>query len=234
MNLLTVNQIDKSYEEYRVLDGMSLSIQEGEIYGLLGPNGAGKSTLLKIISGLLSFDRGDIKIGAFSLLDQPLEYKKLIGYVPDHPFLYNYLTAREYLDFISGLWGINEKGLIEGVLSTVRLAERGDTLITTYSHGMKQKLSLAAALLTKPRILILDEPLTGFDPPSAKFMKDFLREYVKARNSVLVTTHILEVAQHFCDRVGIIGEGKLVQELDQLGAFDSFEDLVISVMEESA
>ncbi|MDQ0418445.1 ABC-2 type transport system ATP-binding protein [Croceifilum oryzae] len=234
MNLLTVNQVGKSYEEYRVLDGMSLSIKEGEIYGLLGPNGAGKSTLLKIISGLLSFDQGEVKIEETSLLAQPLEYKKLIGYVPDHPFLYNYLTAREYLAFISGLWGINEKGLIEGVLSTVRLAERGDTLITTYSHGMKQKLSIAAALLTKPRILILDEPLTGFDPPSAKFMKDFLREYVKAGNSVLVTTHILEVAQHFCDRVGIIGEGKLVQELDQLGAFDSFEDLVISVMEESA
>ncbi len=235
LSLLILNEVEKSLSERKILKKVSLEINEGEVYGILGANGAGKSTLLRVIAGLTSIDEGKIEVAGYSLSKYPSEYKKMLGYVPDIPFLYGYLSGREYLNFLGDLWEIErerKRDLVEENLKLVGLLESADAMVTTYSHGMKQKLAIAGALITKPRVLILDEPMTGFDPPSAKFMKDFLKNYAKEGNAVIITTHILELAQHFCNRVGVLSDGNLNVEYNDLENLKKdFETLVVTSME---
>lgn len=209
----------RKYGDTVAVDRLNLEVNKGEIFGFLGPNGAGKTTTIKMMTGLLSPTSGRVEVGGFDIVRNPMEAKKILGYVPDVPMLFEKLTGREFLDFVCEIWRVEKKEeKIEYWLRTFELLEVADALIESYSHGMKQKLSMVQALIHEPQILILDEPFTGLDPLSAKKSKDILQEFVAGGGTVFFSTHILDVAERFCNRVGIIVRGKLlaVGTLDEL------------------
>jgi ABC-2 type transport system ATP-binding protein len=230
--------LTKRYGDLVALDHLDLEVRGGTLYGFLGPNGAGKTTTIKLLTGLLRPSDGDAFIGAHSIREQPLAAKALFGYVADTPFLYDKLTAREFFDFVGAVYGVPpqlvaERG--ERLLRLLDLDGAADALIEGYSHGMRQKTALAAALLHDPPVLILDEPTGGLDPPSARRIKQLLRGLVERGRTVFLSTHVLEVAERLCDRVAILDRGRLVAEgtLDELrrhapGA-GSLEDVFVAL-----
>lgn len=231
--MLYVDSLYKSFGNIHALCGVSFHIEPGQIYGLLGPNGAGKTTTMRIMSGLLTPDSGTVQVAGYDMATQPEAYRHTVGYVPDNPFLYHYLTGREYLAFIADLWQVSpeqKEYLIEKQLTLFSLTDQADRVITSYSHGMRQKIAMAGALLPDPTVLILDEPLTGFDPPSARFIKDFLRTFADAGHMVLLSTHILEVAQRMCDRIGIITNGRIASEEGRIETMTEFETFVMTAL----
>jgi ABC-2 type transport system ATP-binding protein len=233
---IELDGVTKSYGEVRALDGVSLRVRAGEIHGLLGPNGAGKTTLMRIIAGLVPQDSGEVFIAGLSARDAPRRTRRAVGFVPDSPFLYRYLTGRQYLEFVADLWGLPEDEKIKAVedgLKRFGLADRAEHVIGSYSFGMRQKLAVAGALLQEPTVLVLDEPLTGFDPPSSRFMKDFLRSFADAGRAVFLSTHILELAHGLCDRVSIISDGRIILERETDGDTSSFERSVLNVIDRS-
>ncbi|HAZ21440.1 MAG TPA: 3-dehydroquinate dehydratase [Firmicutes bacterium] len=230
--MLEINGLSKSYADSKVkaVDNLNLSVKPGEIFGFLGPNGAGKTTTIKLAVGLLNPDSGTIKINGFDNQTVTLEAKKQIGYVPDNPDLYDRLTGLEYLNFIADVYEVNEnvrRTNITRYLEMFELTGAVKDLIKSYSHGMKQKLALTSALLHEPNVLILDEPMVGLDPKSAHLFKEVLRDHCDKGKAVFFSTHILDVAERLCDRVGIISHGKLIAcgTLDQLRKGDSKETL---------
>ncbi|HAW70888.1 MAG TPA: 3-dehydroquinate dehydratase [Firmicutes bacterium] len=230
--MLEINGLSKSYADSKVkaVDNLNLSVKPGEIFGFLGPNGAGKTTTIKLVVGLLNPDSGTIKINGFDNQTVTLEAKKQIGYVPDNPDLYDRLTGLEYLNFIADVYEVNEnvrRTNITRYLEMFELTGAVKDLIKSYSHGMKQKLALTSALLHEPNVLILDEPMVGLDPKSAHLFKEVLRDHCDKGKAVFFSTHILDVAERLCDRVGIISHGKLIAcgTLDQLRKGDSKETL---------
>jgi len=230
---IDLREVSKSYGELRALDGVSLRARTGEIHGLLGPNGAGKTTLMRIIAGLLPQDSGEVLIAGLNARDAPRRTRRAVGFVPDSPFLYRYLTGRQYLEFVADLWGLSgeEKTcVIEAGLRRFGLAGRAEHVIGSYSFGMRQKLAVAGALLQDPAVLVLDEPLTGFDPPSARFMKDFLRSFAGTGRSVFLSTHILELAHGLCDRVSVISDGRISFEREICGDAPDFERSVLDAI----
>lgn len=236
--LIETEQLIKRYGEKTAVDDVSFSVAGGEIFGFLGPNGAGKTTTIKMLVGLLQPTSGVVKVAGYDVLRQPLQAKAACGYVPDEPNLYPKLTARELLRFVGDLYGL-ESSLIarrsEELLRLFGLSEAANDTIDSYSHGMKQKTSLAAALVHDPRVLILDEPTVGLDPRSARLIKDILRQMADRGAAVMLSTHILEIAQAMCDRIGIINQGKLIavgtmEELRQLGKGESsLEDIFLNL-----
>jgi ABC-2 type transport system ATP-binding protein len=197
------------------VDGLDLAVRCGEFYALLGPNGAGKTTTLRMIAGLILPDAGSIRVDGVDALDDPVAAKRLIAWVSDEPMIYDKLTPEEYLDFVAGLWAVEPK------LAASRAAELFDWLglaaharerCEGFSKGMRQKVALAGALVHDPRLIILDEPLTGLDAGSARQVKSVLRERVRAGGTVIMTTHILEVAERMADRIGVIAHGRLLAE----------------------
>ena len=205
--------LTKRYGELLALDHLDLEVPSGVLFGFLGPNGAGKTTTIKLLTGLLRPTEGDAVLGKHSITEEPLAAKALFGYLADTPFLYDKLTGREFLDFVGALYGVPEERLRdrgERLLGLLDLQEAADALIESYSHGMRQKIGVAAALLHDPPILILDEPLNGLDPPSARRVKDLLRGLVSRGRTVFLSTHVLEVAERLCDRVGILDHGRLL------------------------
>jgi ABC-2 type transport system ATP-binding protein len=203
----------KHYGKTQAIQGVDLAVYPGEIFGFLGPNGAGKTTTIKMLVGLLRPSSGVARIGGFDVQQQPLEAKALLGYVPDQPYLPEKLTAREFLQFIGGLYQMNaataaQRG--EEWLQLFGLQERGDELVGGYSHGMRQKIALAGALLHEPRAFFLDEPTVGLDPRSARLIKDMLRGIAARGAAVFMSTHILEIAERMCDRVCIIDKGHII------------------------
>lgn len=219
---VVVRGLRKTYSVPAVA-GIDLTIQAGEFYGLLGPNGAGKTTTLRMIAGLLRPDLGTIEVHGFDVLGDPLDAKQLIAWLPDEPLLYDKLTVAEYLEFIAGLWRMDprhaERNARE-LLERLDLWEHREDRCEGFSRGMKQKAALAGALIHEPKLLILDEPLTGLDAAIARQVKDLLLERARAGCTILLTTHILDVAERLVDRIGIIQSGKLVAEgtLDELRA----------------
>ncbi len=211
--MLTLDGLTKKYSDFLAVDGLSLDVPAGELFGFLGPNGAGKTTTIKMICGLLKPTAGTVRVGGFDIQAQPIEAKTLLGLVPDTPVLYKKLTGRELLRFVGDLYsvapGTVEKRL-DHLLHLLDMTESADDLIESYSHGMKQKTSIMAALVHDPKVIVLDEPTSGLDPRSAKVIKDVLRALCKMGKTVFMSTHILEIAERVCDRVGIINEGKLV------------------------
>lgn len=188
-------------------------MQPGEIFGFLGPNGAGKTTTIKMIAGLLRPDAGTVQLGGVDVWSDPIEAKRRIGFVPDTPELYTQLTGLEYLNFVGDVYGVPVRQREEQVDRLGRMFELRDALgdrVASYSHGMQQKLALMGALLHKPPVWILDEPMVGLDPRSAHLLKELMAEHCKAGNIVFFSTHILEVAERLCDRVGIIKGGRLI------------------------
>ncbi len=217
---LRIRGLAKAFD-HPVITGLDLDIAAGQLYALLGPNGAGKTTTLRMVTGLTRPDAGSIEIFGVNALTDPIGAKAITAWLPDEPMLYDKLSPLEYLAFVAGLWRMDPHHAAEEadrLLQWLDLWEQRDTRCEGFSRGMKQKVALAAALIHDPRLLILDEPLTGLDAAMARSVKDALREQVDRGKTVIVTTHILEVAERMADRIGIIGGGKLLAEgtLDEL------------------
>lgn len=215
--------LQKRYGDTPAVRGVNLAVQPGEIVGFLGPNGAGKTTTIKMLIGLLKPSAGAARIGGYDMQREPLRAKALLGYVPDQPTLPEKLSAREFLDFIAGLYQLDRREArrrSDELLDLFGLTERSHELLGGYSHGMRQKVALAAALLHRPRAFFLDEPTVGLDPRSARLIKDILRAEAARGTAVLLTTHILEIAEQLCDRVAIISGGRMIATgtLDELRA----------------
>lgn len=212
--MIEIKNVSKSYKKgKKVIDNINIEIRDGEIFGFLGPNGAGKTTTIKMITGILDIDEGDILIDGNSIKTNPLEAKKRFGLVPDNPDIFIKLKGIEYLNFIADIYKISEEERIEKIKNLSKQFEMENVLnnkIQSYSHGMRQKVVIMGTLLHNPQNLILDEPMTGLDPRSSFDLKRIMREHTKQNKSVFFSTHILEVAERLCDRVGIINRGKLV------------------------
>ena len=205
------------------VDGLNLAVRQGELYALLGPNGAGKTTTLRMVAGLLKPDAGAISVFGIDALADPIAAKRLIAWAPDEPMLYDQLTPMEYLEFVAGLWGVDPataRGRAETLLRWLDLWDVRGQRCEGFSRGMKQKAALAGALIHEPRLMILDEPLTGLDAAMARQVKDLLQVRVRAGGTVILTTHILEVAERMADRIGVLQHGRLLAEgtLDELRA----------------
>jgi ABC-2 type transport system ATP-binding protein len=222
--------LQKSFGDTIAVKGIDLQVRPGEIFGFLGPNGAGKTTTIKMLIGLLRPSAGVARIGGHDIQREPIAAKSLIGYVPDQPYLPEKLTAREFLEFIAGLYQLDRAAARrrgDELLRLFGLADRSDDLVGGYSHGMRQKTALAGALLHNPQAFFLDEPTVRLDPRSARLIKDILREVAGRGTSVFLTTHILEIAERMCDRVAIISGGRLIATgtIDELRAGHSGESL---------
>lgn len=220
---LQIDALAKAFASRAAVEHLSLAVQPGEIYALLGPNGAGKTTALRMVAGLLQPDVGAITICGIDAIADPLEAKRLSAWLPDEPLIYERLTPWEYLEFVAGLWDLpprEAERCAEALLRRLGLWEHRSERCGGFSRGMKQKTALAAALLHEPRLLLLDEPLTGLDARMAREVKDILRERALGGASLVLTTHIMEVAERMADRIGIIHRGRLLAEgsLDELRA----------------
>jgi ABC-2 type transport system ATP-binding protein len=212
---LSIRGLAKAYAGHVAVDGLDLEVPAGQIYALLGPNGAGKTTTLRIVAGLARADAGSIRLFGTDVEADPIAAKQMLAWLPDEPLLYDKLTPAEYLAFIAGLWRVPAsvaEPRAAALLARLGLWDRRDVRCEGFSRGMKQKVALAGALIHEPRLLILDEPLTGLDAAAARLVKDMLQERVAAGGTVILTTHILEVAERIASRIGIIRAGKLVAE----------------------
>ena len=208
-----LKSVVKRYNEILAVDHVDLTINQGEIFGLLGPNGSGKSTTLKMLLGLVRPDTGSVSVLGMDVQKDPVALKRLMGYVPESSRLYEFLTGIEYLDFIADVYGIQnaeKKNRVTEYLKALQLEGREGDMINSYSEGMKQKIALISAFLHKPKLLILDEPLNALDPRSARIVKDFLHELKTQGVTTILSTHVLEIAQALCDRIGIMYHGKLL------------------------
>lgn len=225
--MIRLEGVVKHFEGVRAVDGVDLHVRRGEIFGLLGPNGAGKTTSIRLLVGLLRPDAGRIQVAGFDLQEQAREARRVMGYVPDRPYVYDKLSGLEYMEFLGGLWDqpgelSRQRGL--EVLTRFRMADAAGRLVEGYSHGMKQKLALAAAFLHQPELLVIDEPMVGLDPHAAREIRLMFRERADSGGTVLLTTHQLEVAEATCDRIGIVNEGRLVA----LGTMDELRERAAS------
>jgi ABC-2 type transport system ATP-binding protein len=235
---LEISALTKSFGR-KAVDGLDLTIGAGEFYALLGPNGAGKTTTLRMVAGLLPADSGEIRIFGIDTRKNPVEAKRIVAWLPDEPMLYDKLDPLEYLEFVAGLWGVEPavaRERSEFLLATLGLWPHRRERCEGFSRGMKQKAALAGALVHDPKLLMLDEPLTGLDAASARQVKDLLAERVAAGATVILTTHILEVAERLASRIGILVHGRLIAEgaLDDLRRFAgkenaSLEDLFLGL-----
>ncbi|MGI6228202.1 MAG: ABC transporter ATP-binding protein [Christensenellales bacterium] len=239
--MLKIENLTKTYSGGAVtaVSNLSLHVKEGEIFGFIGPNGAGKSTTIKCITGILNFDSGHIGIAGIDLGTNPIEAKKVLGYVPDSHGVYESLTGAEFINFISDVYGVpaaDRKERLEALLERFALKDAINNPLKSYSHGMKQKVSVIAAFIHKPKLLLLDEPLTGLDPRSAYELKELMREHCKEGNTVFFSSHVLDVVEKVCDRIGIIDQGSLVtvctlSELKEKGLDSSLESLFLKITE---
>jgi ABC-2 type transport system ATP-binding protein len=211
-NVVELKNVTKRYDAIVAVDHVNLTLSSGEIFGLLGPNGSGKSTTLKMLLGLVQPDEGAVTVLGMPVQQDPVALKRMVGYVPEAPRLYEFLTGIEYLDFIGDVYGMQpeeKKSRINEYLKALQLEGREGDMINSYSEGMKQKIALISAFLHKPKLLIMDEPLNGLDPRSARIIKDFLQELKRQGVTAILSTHVLEIAQAMCDRIGIMYQGKL-------------------------
>lgn len=211
--MLEIKNVTKKYKnaQNNAIDDINIKIEKGDIYGFIGPNGAGKSTTIKCLVGIHSFDKGIIMLDGVSLNDNPLTYKKQIAYVPDNPDLYEFLTGMEYINFIMNVYGANvNKEDVMLLAKKFNLENNINQPIRTYSHGMKQKISLIGALAHKPKLLVLDEPFVGLDPKAAFDLKEIIKELCNEGMMVFFSSHVLEVVEKFCNKIAIIKSGKIV------------------------
>ncbi len=211
--MLRLEKVTKRYGSFTAVDAIDLVVPRGEIFGFLGPNGAGKTTTIRMVAGVLLPTSGRIVVGGNDLATEPEAAKSRIGYIPDRPFLYEKLSGAEFLRFVAGLWGRDGRELEERarrLMELFDLVEWQDELIESYSHGMRQKLLISSALIHQPELIVVDEPMVGLDPKSARLLKDLLRTFVARGGTVFLSTHTLEVAEVLCDRIAIIHEGRII------------------------
>ena len=221
--MIRLEALTKRYGAHEAVRNLSLHVPACELFGFLGPNGAGKTTTIKMIAGLLRPTSGRIEIAGHDLASHPVEAKGALGFIPDRPFLYEKLSALEFMRFVAGIYGFDVgalNGRIDELLTLVELHQVRSQLIESFSHGMKQRLGMASAFLHQPKVMVVDEPMVGLDPRGARLIKQVFRDYCDSGHSVFVSTHTLEVAQELCDRIGIILRGELVAigTMDELKA----------------
>lgn len=248
--MIEVISLTKNYPGCRALDSISFKVDSGLMFAFLGPNGAGKTTTIKILTGILTPDSGEALINGISMIKDPVGAKKLCGYLPDTPMLFEKLTGMQYLNFIMDIFEVasgERPGRVNGLIDAFELGPHIDSVIESYSLGTRKKLGIVAAMCHKPPVLFLDEPTSGLDPQSVRALKDTLKEMTAGGATVFFSTHILEVAEKICDRVAIIGSGKLVAEgsVEQLrakhngegtaaGALKSLEDIFLELTSKTA
>jgi len=224
--VLRVLNLIKKFGNNIAVNNISFDVFDGEILGFLGPNGAGKTTTVKIIAGLLKPTSGSVYLDGIDIVRNPIEAKRLISYIPDEPFVYPYLTAREFLYFISEIYAVkNPDREIDELFEYFSLKDKADELLSTYSHGMKQKLLIASVILRKPKIMLFDEPTVGLDPVSVKKFKELIKKVSLNGTSVFLSTHILEMAEKICDRVCVIDKGKIIGEGKVVDIINEKKDL---------
>ena len=221
--MLRLEGVVKRYGRFEAVKGVDLDVRGGEIFGFLGPNGAGKTTTIRMVAGVLRPSEGRILVGGDDMGVDPAAAKGRIGYIPDRPYLYEKLTGGEFLRFVSGLWGkdgVEAEARGDRLLELFSLAAWKDELVESYSHGMRQKLLISSALVHQPELVVVDEPMVGLDPRSARLLKDLLRTFVGNGGTVFLSTHTLEVAEALCDRIAIIQEGRIIAlgTMDELRA----------------
>lgn len=222
--MISVQHLSKRYGSYLAVNDISFSVAPGEIFGFLGANGAGKTTTIRMLTGVLKPTAGSIEIAGFDMATHSREAKNVTGYIPDRPYLYNALTAQEFLRFVADLREIPEEETgprIEDLLKSYALFDRRNDLVGGFSHGMKQRLAVCAALLHRPKVLIVDEPMVGLDPHGARLLKSLFKRYAAEGMAILLSTHSLNVAEELCDRLGIMQRGSLVA----IGTLSEFRSL---------
>ena len=235
---LAITQLSKSFDR-KVVDSLDLTVRAGEFYALLGPNGAGKTTILRMVAGLLQPDEGGISIFGIDARREPIPAKSIVAWVSDEPMVYDRLTPMEYLEFVAGLWhidAITAAAKANELIDLLGLRPHANELCGSFSKGMLQKVALAGALVHDPKLIILDEPLTGLDAGSARLVKDVLLGKVRDGVTVIMTTHILEVAERMAERIGVIAQGRLIAEgtleelRTKLGKQSSLEDIFLDLV----
>ena len=237
--MLTIYHMTKTYPGGKVgADDLTLEVKSGEIYGFIGHNGAGKTTTIKAIVGLHNFEQGTIAIDGVSIKDDPLKVKSMIAYIPDNPELYDNLSGMQYLNFVGDVFRVPKeirKERIERYATDLELIGALNNQISSYSHGMKQKLAIIAAFLHEPKLLVMDEPFVGLDPKAAFTVKKLMREFCDKGSAIFFSTHVLEVAEKLCDKIAIIKDGHLIASgtMDEVKGDASLEEVFLEVTEEA-
>ena len=234
--MLRIENLTKSYNDKKAVDGLTLHIQAGELYGFIGHNGAGKTTTLKACCGILGFEEGEIFVGGESVKKNPLACKKKIAYIPDNPELYGFMKGIQYLHFVGDIYEVPtdvRQARIRKYADAFELTEALAQPISTYSHGMKQKLAVISALLHEPKLVIMDEPFVGLDPKAAHTLKELMREICDRGGAIFFSTHVLEVAEKLCDKIAIIKNGKLIKAgtMDEVKGDTSLEKTFLELVE---
>ena len=232
--MVEIKGLCKSYDNKRVVDNLDLTINDGEIYGFIGHNGAGKTTTIKCLIGILSFEKGEILIDGLSIKDKPIECKRKIAYIPDNPDLYNYMSGIDYLNFIGDVFNVANEERVKRIDKYAGIFELTDSLanpISSYSHGMRQKLAIIAAWLHEPDLIVMDEPFMGLDPKASHDLKMMMREFCDRGGSIFFSTHVLEVAEKLCDKVAIIKQGQLIKSgtMEEVRGDSSLESVFLEL-----
>ena len=235
--MLTIEHLTKTYGDKRAVDDLSLHIAPGEIYGFIGHNGAGKTTTIKSCCGILGFDSGEITIGGVSMKENPLVCKSKLAYIPDNPDLYDFMTGIQYLNFVADVFGVPADERQKKIRELADAFEITDALaeaVSSYSHGMKQKLAIISALIHSPKLIIMDEPFVGLDPKASHLLKQLMRKICDDGGAIFFSTHVLEVAEKLCDKIAIIKNGKLIQSgtVEEVKGDTSLEDVFLELEEE--
>ena len=236
--MLEIKGYTKTYGEgKKAADNVSITVESGDIYGFIGHNGAGKSTTIRAVVGVLDFTEGDIFIDGHSVKTDSLECKKITAYIPDNPDLYENLTGIQYLDFISDVFGISaseRQQRIKDYADRFEITDSLGDLISSYSHGMKQKLAIISALIHEPKLLVLDEPFVGLDPKAAFILKQIMHEICEKGTAIFFSTHVLDVAEKLCNKVAIIKQGRIIAQgtMEELTRGESLEDVFLEVADE--
>jgi len=225
--MIKLINLTKRYGKLTAVNGINLEVAQGEVFGFLGPNGAGKTTTIKMMAGLLQPTSGSALIGGYDVQQEPLKAKFITGFIPDRPFLYEKLTAAEFMHFVAKLYDMNDsKTRISELLGLFGLSEWADELVENFSHGMKQRLVMASSLLHKPRVLVVDEPMVGLDPRGARLVKDIFKDLASTGVTIFMSTHTLEIVEQMCTRVAIINKGDMIAEgsVEDLGRMARMPD----------
>ena len=236
--MLRITNLTKTYGDKVAVDNLSLHIAPGEIFGFIGHNGAGKTTTLKACCGILQFDRGEILVDGKSIKTDPIGCKQVMAYVPDNPDLYEFLTGIQYLNFVADIYGVSRADRIAQIEHYGQLLGMTDDLtlpISDCSHGMRQKVALMAALIHKPKLILMDEPFVGLDPVASHQLKQVMRQHCAEGGAIFFSTHVLEVAEKLCDKVAIIKGGKLMRSgtMEEVKGDDSLEEVFLELEDES-
>ncbi|WMJ24412.1 ABC transporter ATP-binding protein [Paludicola sp. MB14-C6] len=235
--MLTINHFSKTYKGgKKAVDDLSLTIHAGDIFGFIGHNGAGKTTTIKAVAGIMDFEQGDIFINNISIKKDPIACKAITSYIPDNPDLYEHLTGIQYLNFIGDIFHIEQserKTLIQAYGNRFEITQNLGDLISSYSHGMKQKLALISAFIHKPKLLVFDEPFVGLDPKAAHEVKEIMHEFCNNGSAIFFSTHVLDVAEKLCNRIAIIKDGKLIVtgNTDEVKGNQSLENLFLELID---